>query len=414
MSRFLKVKTAGEILDILKTFKPLAVEKVGLDSACNRVLAFAVNSPEPLPHFDRATMDGYAVKARDTFGASETLPAFLGISGEATMGEEIRLQLESGRVIAVPTGGMLPRGADAIVMEEYTHYLDEKTIEVFKPVAPGDNMVKAGEEIGCGDRLFPHGWRLRVQDVGLLAALGVVEVAVYSRPRVAIISTGDEIVPAAASAALPLGKVRDINSFTLAAMIRQAGAEVSSSRIVQDDLDQLVAASKDALEKSDALLLSGGSSVGVRDFTLKVLDYFPDSELLAHGVAIRPGKPTILARIGKKVFWGLPGQPVSALMICRAFVLPSLAILEGCPDISELEGNSLQAILQRQLPSVHGRTDYIPVMLSAAQGQMWATPVFGKSAMISMLAKANGYVVVPEHSEGVERGSEVKVYLFSQ
>ena len=413
MSQFLKVKTAQEVLDIVKTFNPLGAEKADMEAACGRVLASTVEAPEALPHFDRATMDGYAVKARDTFGASETLPALLEISGAAAMGEEVTLQLESGGAVAVPTGGMVPQGADAVVMVEYTHHLDENTIEVFKPVAPGDNMVKVGEEIARGEQLFPRGWRLRAQDVGLLAALGVTEVAVYRRPRVAIISTGDEIVPAS-SAAPPPGKVRDVNSFTLAAMARQAGAAVSSSRVVPDDLDELVAATRQVLDNNDMLLLSGGSSVGARDFTLRVLDYFHDAEVLAHGVAIRPGKPTILARIGEKVFWGLPGQPVSALMICLAFVRPSLAVLEGQSDLGALGGYSLKALLQRQLPSVHGRTDYVPVVASAANGQVWATPVFGKSAMIGMLAKANGYVIIPEHVEGLDRGSEVEVYLFSR
>lgn len=413
MSRFLKVKTVREILDILTTFNPLSAEKVSLEAACNRVLACAVEAPEALPHFDRATMDGYAVKARDTFGASETLPALLEISGEAVMGEEVTLQLESGRAVAVPTGGMLPRGADAVVMAEYTHHLDENTIEVFRPVAPGDNMVKAGEEIAYGEQLFPRGRRLRAQDVGLLAALGVTEVALYRRPRVAIISSGDEIVPAS-SAAPPPGKIRDVNSFTLAAMVRQTGATVGTSRVVPDDLDELVTVSRDALADNDMLLLSGGSSVGVRDFTLKVLDHFPDAELLAHGVAIRPGKPTILARIGEKIFWGLPGQPVSALMTCRAFVRPCLAILEGQTNLSKFEGIPVEALLRRRLPSVPGRTDYVPVVLFAADGQMWATPVFGNSAMIGMVAKAHGYVIIPEHAEGLDRGSVVEIHLFSE
>lgn len=413
MSRFLKVKTVREILDILTTFNPLSAEKVSLEAACNRVLACAVEAPEALPHFDRATMDGYAVKARDTFGASETLPALLEISGEAVMGEEVTLQLESGRAVAVPTGGMLPRGADAVVMAEYTHHLDENTIEVFRPVAPGDNMVKAGEEIAYGEQLFPRGRRLRAQDVGLLAALGVTEVALYRRPRVAIIASGDEIVPAS-SAAPPPGKIRDVNSFTLAAMVRQTGATVGTSRVVPDDLDELVTVSRDALADNDMLLLSGGSSVGVRDFTLKVLDHFPDAELLAHGVAIRPGKPTILARIGEKIFWGLPGQPVSALMTCRAFVRPCLAILEGQTNLSKFEGIPVEALLRRRLPSVPGRTDYVPVVLFAADGQMWATPVFGNSAMIGMVAKAHGYVIIPEHAEGLDRGSVVEIHLFSE
>lgn len=413
MSQFLKVKTADEVLSILRNLEPLESETIGLEAACGRVLASAVQATEPLPHFNRATMDGYAVRAKDTFGASESLPALLEIGGEVSMGESVSLQLDAGKAIAIPTGGMLPKGADAVVMVEYTYNLDETTIEVIKSVAPGDNVLKVGEDIAQDESLFSVGWRLRPQDIGLLAALGIARVLVYARPRVAIISTGDEVLPVSSDPP-PAGKIRDINSFTLAALVQQAGALVTSQQVVVDDLDALTSASRSALSENDVVLLSGGSSVGVRDYTLQILDHFPTAELLVHGIAVRPGKPTILARIGKKIFWGLPGQPVSALMIFRAFVLPSLAILEGQSDISRISGNVVRATLKRQLPSVHGRTDYTPVVISWAENRAWATPIFGKSAMIGILAKADGYVIVPEHVEGFDPGTEVQVYLFSR
>ncbi len=414
MSLFLKVKTAEEVLEILQELESLEDEKVGLAEACGRVLSAPVQAREPIPHFRRAVMDGYAVRAQDTFGATESLPAFLEVAGEVSIGHEPAVTVERGRAVAIPTGGMLPAGADAVVMVEYTTPLDEGSIEVTRPVAPGDHIIGEGDDIREGEELFPSGWRLRPQDVGVLAALGVSSVSVHRRPRVAVLSTGDEVVPAS-TGFVPPGKIRDINTYTLAAQIRSAGAEIGRAQLVTDDLEALVSECRVSLDDHDMLVLSGGSSVGVRDFTLRVLESFPEAELLVHGIAIRPGKPTILAKIGRKLFWGLPGQPVSALMICRSFVVPSVELLQGCKSqMQDRAGASCRALLIRQLPSVHGRTDYVPVVLSRSGETLEATPVFGNSAMISTLGRADGYVVVPEHSEGMERGREVTVHLFSQ
>jgi molybdopterin molybdotransferase len=415
MMQFLKVKNVDEVLEILRGLEPLPSETVELGSACGRVLAAEIPASEPVPHFDRAVMDGYAVRAQDTFGASETLPALLEIDGEVAMGETASRQIEPGKAMAIPTGGMLPAGADAVVMVEYTYPLDARTVEVSRTVAPGENVLKRGEDIPVGEILMPQGWRLRPQDVGMLAALGICHVAVYRRPRAAILSTGDEIV-AVSTPVLPPGKVRDINSFTLAAQIAEFGAAVSYQGTVADRLDALVDICREAFHEHDVVVLSGGSSVGMRDFTIRILEAFADAELLVHGVAIRPGKPTILARIGKKLFWGLPGHPVSALMVCRALVLPSLAVLQGMAGIDRAQdlGSTLFGTLANQLPSVHGRTDYVPVALSWDGETLLVKPVFGKSAMISVLGRADGYVIVPAHVEGLDQGSRVRVYLFSR
>jgi molybdopterin molybdotransferase len=415
MTQFLKVKTVEEVLELLNSIEPLPEETLGLGSSCGRVLADGMRAPEPVPHFDRAVMDGYAVRAQDTFGATETLPALLEVAGEVAMGMEISLKIEPGKAIAIPTGGMLPAGADAVVMVEYTQVLDAQTIEVTRAVAPGENVLKRGEDIAIGEELLPRGWRLRPQDIGMLAALGIGAVAAHRLPRVAIVSTGDEIVPVSTSH-LPPGKIRDVNSFSLAAEIQEIGAVVGFQAVVEDRLETLVDTCRDAFHEHDVVMLSGGSSVGMRDFTVRILEGFPDAELLVHGVAIRPGKPTILARIGKKIFWGLPGQPVSALMVCRALVLPSLAVLQGMTgggSAMEL-GNTLQGVLTNRLPSVHGRTDYVPVAVGRDGDEILVKPVFGKSAMISVLGRADGYTIIPAHVEGVEQGTRVKVYLFSR
>jgi molybdopterin molybdotransferase len=415
MSKFLKVKTADEVLEILSGFGTLPVEDIPLLQACGRVLSVPFVSPEPVPHFPRATMDGYAVKAKDTFGASESLPAFLETTGDIEMGQAVDATLQSGCAISIPTGGMLPRGANAVVMVEYTVPLDNNSIEVSKPVAPGENVLMEGEDIAAGVPLFPSGWELRPQDIGVLAALGTTTVSVHRRPRVAILSTGDEIVPAS-TGALPLGKIRDINTFTLAAQVAEAGAIVGMTETVEDRLEALVDAVRRSLIDHDVILLSGGSSVGVRDYTIRVLEHFDQSELLVHGVAIRPGKPTILGRIGQKVFWGMPGQPVSALMICKAFVAPSLLHLQGLKggEGTIFVGSTCEAVLARQLPSVHGRTDYLPVALEKKGDRMQAEPIFGKSAMINVLSRADGYVIIPTHVEGLDKGTAVTVHLFGR
>jgi molybdopterin molybdotransferase len=231
---------------------------------------------------------------------------------------------------------------------------------------------------------------------------------------VAVFSTGDEVLPVE-TRSLPPGKIRDINTYTLSSHLRERGASVGTFSVIPDDLDVLVEACRNAMDDHDVIVLSGGSSVGTRDFTLKILDAFPDSELLVHGIAIRPGKPAILGRIGSKLFWGLPGQPMSALMICQAFVMPSLEVLEG-RSLSVAMGSTgrgVTAVLNRQLPSVQGRTDFVPVLLSIDQTPPLAVPLFGKSAMISVLSKADGYIVIPEHVEGLDAGSEVQVHFFS-
>jgi len=413
MSQFLKVKTAEEVLSMVDSLDPLPAEIVSLEKARGRAVAADIPAPEHVPHFARAMMDGFAVRAQDTFGASENLPALLEKAGEVLMGKPAETTVTRGKAVGVPTGGMLPEGADAVVMVEYTQPLDADTIEVTRPVAPGENVLAAGDDIRRGARIFARGRRLRPQDIGVLAAVGITEIPVFRRPRVALISTGDEIMPVDTHP-IPAGRVRDINSFALAAEIENAGAEIGMRATIGDSLEDLVAACMGALADHDMIVLSGGSSVGARDYTIKTLESLPDSRLMVHGVAIRPGKPVILGFSGEKIFWGLPGQPVSALITCRVFVGPSLARLQG-GSISEAAGaRGYRAVLSRRLPSVHGRTDFFPVIVSREEdGTYTADPVFGKSGAISILARADGYVIVPTHVEGYDRGIEVSVYPFS-
>jgi len=412
MAQFLTVKSPEEVLEIIQGFPPLEAEEVPLEEASGRVLAEPLAAPEPITSFPRAVMDGFAVRARDTFGASESLPGFLEIGGEVVMGRAAEAEVKPGTAVAIPTGGMLPPGADAVVMVEHTQWVDEKAIEVNRAVAPGENLLQEGEDIPRGGEALPAGHLIRPQDVGVPAALGIPSVLVHRRPKVAILSTGDEIVPVT-TRPLPPGKIRDINAYTLAAQTKRAGGLPSPGLLIQDDLESLTRACRQALEEHDVVLLSGGSSVGARDYTARILEGLPGSRMLVQGVAIRPGKPTILGRVGGKGFWGLPGHPASALMVFTAFVRPFLMRLQGRRKMPQVEENRRRAVLARNLPSVSGREDYFPVVLTLEEKTLKATPLFGKSAMISLLARAHGYVVIPARVEGLDEGTEVEVRLFS-
>lgn len=408
MKPFFQVKTPEEIFKLLELFPPLGREFLPLEKALNRVLAEGISSPEDLPHFDRATMDGYAVRARDTFGASESIPALLTVTGEITMGREARDPIQPGQCRRIATGGMLPPGADAVVMVEQTQGLDGQTIEVFKSVSPLDHVIQIGDDLRRGRPVLPPGRRLRPQDLGLLAGLGVLQVPVYRSPHVAVISTGDEIVPIDQQP--PPGRVRDINAFTLPALVREAGGIPEFLGLCGDDFEDLREKCRQGLEHFDVVLISGGSSVGSRDFTLEVIGSFPGAEILAHGISISPGKPTILARVGPKVLWGLPGHTASAMVVFSIFVKPCLNHLEGERPAPIRPG--LKARLTRNLASAQGRDDYIRVALHPGPEGWEAEPILGKSGLISTLVRSDGLIRIDRFTEGLEKGEWVEVILF--
>lgn len=386
---------------------PLGVETVPLAEALDRVLAEDLIAPVSLPAFARSTMDGYAVRAADTFGASEGLPAYLTVVGEVPMGRAPTVVVGPGQAALIHTGGMLPPGADAVVMVEKTQKLAEHEIEVLGPVAPGENVLQVGEDIALGSTVLTAGQRLRPQDLGGLAAVGITQVSVARRPCVAILATGDEIVPPE-SAPGP-GQVRDVNTATLAGLVRRAGGLPLPMGIAPDRFEALEAAARQGLEQADALVLSAGSSVSTRDMTAEAIRRLGAPGVLVHGVSIRPGKPTILAVAGEKPVFGLPGNPVSALTVAGLFLLPTLWHLQGCPVPPTTPRR--WARLARNIPSAPGREDYVPVRLEERQGDLWADPVFGKSNLIYTLVRADGLVVVPLDAGGLQAGERVEVRL---
>jgi molybdopterin molybdotransferase len=408
---FLKVLSVKEVIELIKGFHPLGTEIVTLDMACGRILAETVRAQEPVPHFRRATMDGYAVRAKDTFGASESLPAILEVVGSVEMGKIPSFTVGPNQAGAIPTGGALPEGSDAVVMVEHTERIDESTIEVYRPVAPGEHVLSVGEDIPEGAEIFKAGRLLKPQDIGVLAALGIYELKAYRKPKVAVISTGDEIVPYTTKGPLPVGLIRDTNSLFIAGLCEDVGAEVGAKILVGDDKKRLRDACHELAENHDVVLLSGGSSVGIRDFTLEVLNELPQSRILFHGVAIKPGKPTILATSGNTYFWGLPGQPASALTVMFALVCPFLQVMQGTFPNFPYSKKTAEAVLSVRVPSVHGREDYVPVQLINSENGWMAHPVFGKSGMVSLITKADGFIIIGEHDEGLDEGSPVTVYL---
>lgn len=402
MPEFFRVIKYEEAVSCIKNNLPRpSLCKVSINQAWNQVLAEDIICPEDMPPFDRATVDGYAVKAEDTFGAGESMPAFMQYRGEVRMGETTHLKLDNGECVWVPTGGMLPLNADAVVMVEYTEKLGEDTVLINRPVAPLENVIKKGEDAKKGQKIFTRGQVLRPQDIGFLASLGISQVEVLKPYRIGIISTGDEIVPLEER---PEGaKIRDVNSYSLAAAVASCRCEAVNYPIIRDDFDELKACLNHALQENDMVLVSGGSSVGVMDVTLNVLKSFPDSQLLFHGLAVKPGKPTLAVRIGEKLVIGLPGHPVSALTIFYVLLKPLLSFK---PYLKT------EAVLQVNIASQAGRDDFIPVLLKNRAGLVEAWPLLGKSGMMSILARADGYMHISYEKQGFLQGEKIEVVLF--
>jgi molybdopterin molybdotransferase len=406
MDDFFKVTDLENVLPLSERFTPVSVETVPLCQATGRILAFDVIPDSDLPDFYRATMDGYAVRASGTFGASEANPAQLTVVGTVAMGDKPAFPVGRGEAARISTGGMLPPGADAVVMVEHTEILDEVTIEVNRSAAPGQHVIEPGEDIASGEAILPRGKRIRPQEAGLLAALGIDPVTVYRKPAVGIISTGDEVVPV--SEVPGPGRIRDVNSYTLSGMVEEAGGIPRRYGIVGDDEKALFAACAGALSETDMVLISGGSSVGVRDYTIRVLSALPDAEILVHGISISPGKPTILAVGAGKPFWGIPGHVVSAMVVFHVVVRPFLDRIGGLAPV-ENASRKIPARLARNLSSAQGRTDFIRVRLIEKEGALWADPILGKSGLIHTMVQADGLIAIGRNIEGLERGAEVEV-----
>ena len=411
---FFKVVSPGEAKEALRGFRALGMESVSSFDAVGRVLAEDVHSPVDLPDFPRATMDGYALRASDSFGASEAIPAYLDVVGQVPMGAAPGFSVGRGEAARILTGGMVPEGADAVVMEEFTTAPDPETLEVRRPAAVGENVLGVGDDLKKDELILGAGARLRSQDVGALAGVGVTSIEVHRRPRVAILPTGDELVDPRETPRA--GQVRDINRFSLAAGVIEAGGEPETEDILPDDLAVIKERLEQAIRHADVVLISGGSSMGLRDYTVEAIDSLGEPGVLVHGISIKPGKPTIIGRIERdgedKAVIGIPGHPVSALMIFHAFVRPVIRQLSGEAARTDLERVGLAATLSRNVASAPGREDLVRVALEESGNGRLAHPLMGNSAMISTMTKADGYIAIPLEAEGLREGAQVRVHLY--
>ena len=412
MPEFFNVLPPQRALATLLELLPLAAlgrEDLPAPEALGRVTAVELFASEDLPSFPRSTVDGYSLRAADTFGASEGLPAYFSVAGEVSMGQMARVSVGQGEAAVTYTGGMLAGGADAVVMVENTQQVDSGTIEVSRPVAPGENMVQPGEDVRAGEIILPRGHLLRPQDLGGLTALGITNIPVARRPRVAILSMGDEVV--APDEYPGPGQIRDINSYTIAAQVTQAGGLPALLGIVGDDFEAQLAAARLGLKRADALVFSAGSSVSSRDLTADIINALGEPGVLVHGLSIRPGKPAIVGLVDGKPAFGLPGNPVSAMIVFDLLVRPALYHLAGCANPPQPP--TTRATLNRDIASAPGREDYVPVRLvQNDNGDLAAEPVFGKSNLIYTLIRADGLVQVPLDRAGLYAGESVAVRLF--
>jgi molybdopterin molybdotransferase len=407
--QFFKVKTVEETFQMIDELIPVTqkTEVRKLENALHYILAEPIIAAENVPGFDRSTVDGYAVRASDTYGSSESMPGFLNMVGEVKMGEIASHPVGSGQAIYVPTGGMLPPNSDSVIMIEHCEDIDG-LLNTYKQVAPGENVIRKGEDIKEGEVLLEAGTKLRPQELGAIAALGVTEVTVFRRLKVGYLSSGDEIVPFETKT-IEVGQIRDINHLTIAGLANEWDIDVVYGGIVKDDYKIFQQKAQEIYNEVDCLILSGGSSVGAKDYTTEVIQSLGDPGVFVHGISIKPGKPTILALANSKPVIGLPGHPASAMIIFRLFGERILKKLSG--QTFDKKPDRVFAKITKNIPSAPGRSDYIRVKLLEKDSEWWAEPIIGKSGLITTLVKSDGIVEIHSEKEGILQGEYVPVIL---
>jgi putative molybdopterin biosynthesis protein len=388
--------------------KPVEVEQISLSQAYERVLAKDVKAPLNVPPFNRATVDGYAVHAEDTFGADEKQPVTLKLLGCVTIGEMPKIVVEKGTTVAIVTGAPIPSGADAVVMMEYT-IQKNRLVSIYRPVSKRENVMEAGSDIRKGETMIKKNQLLSSRDIGVFAALGFTEVDVYKRPRVAVLSTGTEIVEPGKS--LGPGKIYDINAYTISAAVQECGGQPFNFGIVPDEIDELKAVLKKALASADIIITSGGVSVGPKDVLPEVLNMLGKPGVIISGMAIKPGKPTTIAIVNKKPIFSLPGHPTSSLLIFHVFVRPIILKMAGRRQETPF---MVKATAAEKMFQAKGRRTFIMVdLIQDESGGLLARPVaLGLSGAITTLSKAEGFVIIPERWQFINAGDDVTVHLF--
>lgn len=419
MDNFLDLKKPSDFWSVVKekiNLKDIEKEKVNFENSINRLLAEEITAKENLPSFHRSTVDGYAVKSKDIQGVSESLPAYLDLIGEVEMGEETDLSVKEGEAAYIPTGGMLPEGADCVVMVEHTEQISDELVECYSSAGVGENIIKKGEEIEKGETILKKGKKIKPRDLGALSGLGITDVLVYKKPKIAIISTGDELVSPEEKS--NFGQIRDINTYTISSLLKKAGADVIKAGIIEDTYQELKKSIKNHI-KVDLILVSGGSSAGIKDITVDVINELGKPGVLIHGLKVKPGKPTILGQINQTPIMGLPGHPGSAWMITNKFVKPLVKSISGEYKIGliekEIEYDLIKqsAVLNRNLSSDRGREEAVPVKIKVKESKIYADPILGKSSFMRIFIESDGYIEIDSESEGLKKGTDVEIIYFN-
>lgn len=406
--KLLKVDTIEQVLEKMDYHFgdiELETELINIEEAMGRTAAEDISSQVNIPDFNRSTVDGYAIKAADTFGVSESIPVFLDVLGKVEMGSATDIVVKSGKAVYVPTGGMIPEGADGMIMIEYIEEVDEHTIAAYSSIAPGENIIKIGDDVLKGEKLIVKGKIVRPQDIGTLSAAGVRQIKVFEKPRVAVLSTGDEIVDPFGDK--KLGQVRDINTYTLSAMAEELGAKVTVKQVIRDEYELLKNSVEAAMTDNHIIIVSGGSSVGNKDVTAKVIAAMGEPGVFVHGIAVKPGKPTIVGKAEGRALFGLPGHPVSALIVFKVLIEHLMTKLMS----RESQRLYLTAICASNVHSSPGKETFQMVELERTSEGYLAVPLHGKSGAISLVSKAQGFVRIPNNKEGLSKGEIVKVEL---
>ncbi|GAB6888809.1 molybdopterin molybdotransferase MoeA [Desulfothermus okinawensis JCM 13304] len=409
---FFKVVTVSEFYNLFQNFTPILDTSVcDAENSLHRVVSEDIVADEDFPPFHRACMDGFAVVSDDTYGASESNPVYLKVVGEVEIDRIPEFSINRGECAKIVTGAPMPDGANAVVMAEYTEEIALDEVEVRSSVSPFQNVILQGEDFKTKDILIEKGTRLRPQEVGILMEFGITKCCVYEPIRVGIISTGNEIVPPDTKKVLP-GQIRDVNSYVISSIVEINHAIPIRYGIVPDEKDTLISKISEAISKCHLVLISGGSSIGIKDLTEQAIGSFKNSRILCHGVAISPGKPTLLASIDNTPVVGLPGQVTSAQIVMQLLVAPLIRFLSNDKNfLSENYFPKINAKLTHNIPSKKGREDYVRVRLIKRNDKILAHPIFSKSGIIKSLILSNGLVKVPLSSEGILEGSVVDVFL---
>lgn len=409
LPEFFNLKGPDEAIELMcERIAPVATHNAEIETAFGRVLSETLSADNPVPTFDRSSMDGYSVRASDTYGATESLPAYLEVKGEVQMGQPPHIALLPGEAAVTHTGGMLATGADAVVMIEQTELSGNNILQVFKPVAIGENVITVGDDFPPGSTIASVGTYIDENIIGALLANGVTTCSVFRRPKLAVFSAGDELVHPSER---PLdGKIRDINLYTISASARASGAVVDCYPRQPDIYEKQLSVARQALEKADVLIFTSGSSVNTRDLTSQVVGSLGDPGVLIHGLTVKPGKPTVLGMAGIKPIIGLPGNPVSALTIFNVVGKPIIRKLSGMKSLRVRPSHT--AVIGEDIPSLAGRTDYVRVKLYESEEGTTAKPIFGISNSISVLSNSDGYIKVPSQVSGIYAGDQVNIFSY--